>query len=417
MAARANDLQSRIQTTREHRAALQHRRSTLATRSATATSCLGVLRETFHDLCRAALPDPAPAAPPGSLFQDPLEPPLPLDAFKTHVPLSLNLILDSLPDGSTVHADAFARGVRQAKAGAAAQLELPASELCWHVQSEYEVAEGSPLAFSAALRSLECIASLQLQHHTVMLEMAFLRAAQQHANSEAHSAPRITPLAPSQHACSAPAISCLLQPGSLRSADTLLHGCEVLIYCSCMRGRPVLILCHPVPGFSSSPNLDDQDKSTTQPLPWTLDPIDSAAAVPPCIPPAAVDPLRVRCGVRDTAPLSAAVDTIIRNLLQAYLPRMPLAAWRGVCQKMLRLLHSHYGQPLRAELPQMLQPVSAGGAVPDADAANEGTQHLLCAIGQLVSATLCSELQSAEAVRTPPAALMHSVTMSCGVPV
>lgn len=196
MATRAHDLQSRIQAAREHRAALQHRRSTLVARSATATSCLGVLRETFHDLCRAALPEPAPAAPPGSLFRDPLDPPLPLDAFETHVPLSLDLIRDSLPDGGAVQVDQFTRSVRQAKVGAAAQLELPATEICWHIQSEYEVAEGSRLAFSAALRSLECIASLQLQHHAVMLEMAFLRAVQQHTCSEAQSALLITRIVP-----------------------------------------------------------------------------------------------------------------------------------------------------------------------------------------------------------------------------
>lgn len=189
MATRASDLQGRIQAAKAHRAALQGQRSTFAARSATASSCLCVLRETFHDLCRAALPDPSPSAPPGSLFRDPSDFLPPLSAYDTHAPLSLEMLLGCLPAGGSVAtAEQFVHSVRDAKAGAAALLELPADAVCWHIQSVYDVAEGCPLAFSTTLQSLECVASVQLQHHAVLLEMAFLQAAQDPSTAHPMSA-------------------------------------------------------------------------------------------------------------------------------------------------------------------------------------------------------------------------------------
>eukprot|EP00892_Ulva_mutabilis_P001016 jgi/Ulvmu1/10915/UM007_0093.1 len=343
MAARVDELQSRIHASKNHREELQRRRTVLASRSATAASCLCVLRETFHDVCRAARPHATSVSTPGRLFQPPAEPLRPLDDYADHAPLTLGAVLGSLQaDGASV-ADSFTRSVQHTKSTAASQLELEPGSVCWHVQSVYEVAEGCPLSFSSALASLECIASVQLQRHAMLLEMAFLQAAQHHSSM-----------------------------------------------------RP--------PSFQVSHSLDDPEASPAQTQPWPAVPADDASLFSAAIPPAAVDALRARCGVRETVPLTSAVEHIFRRLLRTYLPRMPFAAWRAVCTKMLRLLHTHYGEPLCAELPAALRPVeddqgAEGGC--GSDRADEGLHHLLLALAQITAATLRAELQAGDSSSRP----------------
>lgn len=437
MSARVDDLQARIQAAKDHRDDLQHRRSVLASRSATATSCLCVLRETFNDVCRAARPPISPAADPSRLFRPPPDPLQPLSAFAAHALLTLTAVLDAMNADGAAAPDGFARSVEQAKRITAAHLDLPPQSVCWHIQSEYDVADGSPLSFSSTLSSLECIASIQLQRHAVLLEMALLHATQQHSNMRPPSVsplakpPPSSPAAAACHLVITNATVTALPPsrrwplcGLLRSATlppTLSRSqsshsdirpsqiCQILTY-SCTthaawsqsRASASLHFFSESPrstaGFQGSHNLDEQDPGADQTQPWPLQPPDDAALFPPSIPPAAVETLRARCGVRDSVPLTSAVEYIFRKLLRTYLPRLPFNAWRAACTKMLRLLHTHYGEPLHAGLPAALQPTPAGGSAA-VDSADDGLHHLLQAIAQLTAATLCAELQASEAVR------------------
>ena len=152
-------------------------------------------------------------------------------------------------------------------------------------------------------------------------------------------------------------------------------------------------------GLTGSRNLDDPDPNPAQPLKWSSDGADDSALPTPTLPPSAVEALRLRCGVRDSVPLASSVEAVFRTILATYLPRMPFAAWRGVCTRMLRLLRARYCQPLRPELPPALLPAVSGVSAPDAEAAGEGLDHLLTTVGQLVAETLYTELKAAESVR------------------
>lgn len=152
-------------------------------------------------------------------------------------------------------------------------------------------------------------------------------------------------------------------------------------------------------GFTGSRNLDDPDPNPAQPLKWSSDGADDSALPTPTLPPSAVEALRLRCGVHDSAPLASSVEAIFRKILATYLARMPFAAWRGVCTRMLRLLRTRYCQPQRPELPPALLPAGSSESAPDAEAAREGLDHLLTTVGQLVAETLYTELQAAESVR------------------
>ena len=71
----------------------------------------------------------------------------------------------------------------------AAQLQLPSADVCWFVQTVYEVAEGAAVSVSATLSSPECLASFVLHYVVSRLEMTLITAAASQEDSGVLPAP------------------------------------------------------------------------------------------------------------------------------------------------------------------------------------------------------------------------------------
>jgi hypothetical protein len=131
----------------------------------------------------------------------------PLASFRAHACVSIADMRSHAQHaiGCRGQCEQFLQAVRDVKRGKAQALRLHMQEVCWHVQSAFEVAPGACLSFTSSLSTPECILSLHLVYIGTLFEMALLGVQQGYCTpSQAnHATGALSPLqTPPAHASS-----------------------------------------------------------------------------------------------------------------------------------------------------------------------------------------------------------------------
>ena len=232
---------------------------------------------------------------------------------------------------------------------------LQAKDVCWHVQSAFEVAPWTSLSFTSTLSTPECILSLQLQHLAILLEMVLLGALQE---THADPAGELT-----QHR------DVLAQAGSAPVGRSQAL-CEV-------RQRHLHQQPHPQ---------------------------DGPAAVPADL----LEGMYVSCGARQRLDVHSAVQHMFGTILRHHRARTPLHVWSATCKEFVCMLQDCWGgERDDAGCAQGL--FSSGGI--ELHAKQTPLQNLSVIPTWLVARALWEELQTPEPVVCPHH-LVHCAPLS-----
>lgn len=159
---------------------------------------------------------------------------------------------------------------------------MQANDVCWHVQSAFEVAPCASLSFTSTLSTSECIISLQLQHLGTLLEMVLLGALQ-----DTQAADSAAPL-----------------------SDARMHGALA-------------------PHFELRQRHRGQQ---AQPL-----------FCPDEVPADLLEGMYISCGVRDRLDVRSAVRHMFLTIVQHYRARMPHHVCIATCEEFVCMLQDLWG--------------------------------------------------------------------------
>lgn len=160
---------------------------------------------------------------------------------------------------------------------------MQAEEVCWHVQSAFEVAPCACLSFTSTLSTTECILSLQLLHLGTLLEMVLIGAQQRARASDTHS----------------PQATSMTSHGWCRSQFAPHHW---------------------------HTNHNSQ-------------PSDTPAAVPAKL----LEGMFISCGVHERLHIRSAVHHMFLTIVRHYRARIPLQVWTATCNEFICMLQDCWG--------------------------------------------------------------------------